>query len=203
MWFRSLILILLVTPLSTAGDASTQATGSDSLPKFTPERESAVLNFVGQNHPELKTVLGRLKTANQEQYQLAVRELAETVEKLVHVKQNDEKLYALMREAWQVKSQADLLAAQLAHAQNNKEKFQQEIKALLYRRVDLERRQVEHRRERLMEMLKATEDSLERMQENRERMVETRFHILTRDRRKSQAKTPAKPTANKGKPTEE
>lgn len=194
MGFRSQILVLLLAPLAVAGDPSAPS----QLPKFTPERESSVLRFVGEHHPELKMVLGQLENANQEQYQLAIRELSETVDKLARIKQQDKGLYALMREAWQMKSQAELLAAQLAHTEDNKEKIKEEIKDLLYRRGDLERRMVEHRRQRLLELVKATEDTLEHMKENRERMVETRLNTLTRSHRKP----PANPASKTTKPTE-
>lgn len=206
MSFRSLAafavaagLIAACGALVTAGNDSESAkkptvakrkTKKHTLPAFTPQRESAALQFVERHHPELKPVLQRLKTVNADEYRQAIREISDTVEKLANIRKYDGKLHGLMLQAWQVKSRAELLAAKRAFAKGKDDGSAEEIKRLLYQRVDLERRMVEHRRDRLLLMLKNTEDNLRRMKENRDRMVETRFNILTRGNRKPKSARP-------------
>jgi hypothetical protein len=157
------------------------------LPEFTPQREMAALRFVAEHHPELGQVLERLKTVDVDEYRQAIREISESVEQLGRILQQDEELHALILGAWKIQSQAELLAAQFACAKEKDEKVAQQIKDLLYRRVDLERRMVEHRRDRLLEQVQYAEENLQRMQEHRERMVESRFNALTRNPRKPAA----------------
>ncbi|MEQ8790755.1 MAG: hypothetical protein RIC55_30940 [Pirellulaceae bacterium] len=182
---RLVFLIVISLLLGSIPAAVLAGSGNDApLPAFTPDGEAAVLKFVDEHHPELGALMRQLKSADVEQYRQAVRETLDNVEKLSVVKQNDKVLHALMLEAWIVKSKAELLAAQLVLGQQPDKETEQQIKELLYRRVDLERRQMEHRRDRLAELLKAAEENIERAAQNRDRMVDVRFNILTRGARK-------------------
>ena len=69
------------------------------LPAFTPELETASLEFVRRHHPELSAVLGQLKGLKRDEYEQAVREITKTTEKLAMLKAADERLYELSLEA--------------------------------------------------------------------------------------------------------
>jgi hypothetical protein len=150
-----------------------------ALPAFTPERERAALQFVDTHHADLRSVLERLKNLNREQYEQAIRQLFQEAEKLTLVKANDEALYELMLESWQVKSKSELLAARLASMKEERAGLEAELKKLLYRQVDLHRLQVEHNHRRAVEAVKVMEANIELLREKRDDIVDRRFRTLT------------------------
>lgn len=149
------------------------------LPAFTPERETAALRFVDEHHPELRAVLDRVGNLNRQQYEQAIRELFQESDRLALVKKNDEALYLLMLESWQVKSRSEVLAARLACTTDGRADLEQELKKLLYRQVDLHRLVVEHNRRRALATLKVMEANIELLRDKRDDIVERRFQSLT------------------------
>jgi hypothetical protein len=149
------------------------------LPAFTPQRETAALEFVAQHHAELSEVLTRLKKLSRDQYEQAIHQLSQEAEKLATVRANDEKLHELMLEAWKVKSRIEVLGARLACAKEKDPALEAELKKLLYRQVDLHRLTIEHNRERTLAMLKVMETNIKLLADKREEMVERRFRTLT------------------------
>lgn len=157
------------------------------LPEFTPDRETAALEFVEQHHAELAAVVKRLKSVNREQYEQAVRELFAQVDNLARIKPGDEELYDLMLAAWKVNSRIEVLAARLSCAKSRDEQLEEQLKELIHERLGFERSMVEHRRKRLLESLEKVEVSLKWFDENSERVAERRFQTLLRSAQRQQA----------------
>jgi len=153
-------------------------------PPFTPERETAALEFVGKHHAELSGLLAGLKELKRDEYELAIRELFQTRERLAAIRTGDEGLYGLMLEIWQVESQVKVLAARHAVAAKPDAMVEQEIKDLLYKQVDLQRRIVEHNRDKVLKSLEGMNANIELLKNKREEFVERRLQGLIRMRAK-------------------
>lgn len=162
------------------------------LPAFTPQREAAALDFVAQHHPELSGVLAQLKGLKRDEYEQAIRELAQTQERLALAQQSDEALHDLMLDAWKADSQIKLLAARLACALEPDAAVEAELKTLLYKQVDLQRQIVEHNRQRTLAILEGLEDNIQWLKDHRDKLVDQRYRNLTRSQ--------GKPRANKAAP---
>lgn len=175
---------LFVIATAVAGDEATSSPGQSTkkldLPAFTPQREAVSLRFVEQHHPELATVIGRLKSVSREQYEQAVRELFVQADKLTRIKSSDEELYRLMLDAWKLQSRIEVLVARLACAKVADEQQEAALRRLVLKRVESERRIVAHRRKRLQQSVEKADASLKWFDENREQIAERRFQILLR-----------------------
>jgi hypothetical protein len=168
------------------------------LPPFTAERESAALEFIRRHHSELEAVLAGLKNLKREEYEQAIRELWQTREKLSVIKTSDETLHDLMLEVWRLDSQAKLLAARLVFEARQGPLLVGELKSLLYKQVDLQRRIVEHNRDRVLASLEEMNANIKLLTEKREEFVERRLQNLTRTSAKRGAQPSPKPTASAG-----
>jgi hypothetical protein len=174
IWTLALTIVLVLGALF-----SCQAFGAPKqpveLPPFTPERETAALQFIAEHHPELAEVLSRLKSLSREQYEQAIRQLSQERDKLANVKLNDEKLHGLMLEAWKVNSRIEVLAARIANLPEKDARLEAQLRKLLYEQVDLHRLTVEHNRERTLAAAKVMEANIKLLQERREEIAERRF----------------------------
>jgi hypothetical protein len=158
------------------------------LPPFTSEREAAAQRFLAEHHPELGQVLDQLKTLSREQYEQAIRELSQAIQRMTLVRTKDQQLYELQLSAWKVNSQIEVLAAWLASSSQPDAELEAELKSLLYRQVDLQRQQVEHNRRRTLATLQSMEASIQWLQENRDQLAERRFQNLIQVRHKMATK---------------
>jgi hypothetical protein len=188
---RRLVWVILIAAVcaaaAPAGDAPQAAKGGHQgksamaePPPFTPERETAALEFVGRHHAELGELLARLKELKRDEYESAIRELFQTRERLAAIRAGDEPLHALMLEVWQVESQIKVFAARHAVAARPDPKLEQEIKDLLYKQVDLQRKIIEHNRDKSLKTLEAMNANIKLLSEKREEFVERRLQNLIR-----------------------
>ena len=164
----------------TAAVAQAGPHAAAELPAYTPEREAAAVEFVGQHHPDLVGVLAALKKSNSEEYEQAIREIFQTREKLAMVLVADETLYDLMLQAWVNNSHAQLLAARIACMPEPDPALEGELKRLLTRQVDLQIQVVRHNRQRTAKILEVMDSSIRALQDTREATVERRYRMLTR-----------------------
>ncbi len=77
---------------------------------MTPEREAAALDFVKSHHPELVALLDQLKAKDRRQYDVVVRDLFRTSERLATMHANDLSRYEIALRAWKLKSRIQVLA---------------------------------------------------------------------------------------------
>jgi hypothetical protein len=96
------------SPKSVAKDKSKP---EKNLPPFSPEREAAALALVREHHPEVAELLDRLKGNRPAQYRRAIRELAQTSQRLAQWKERDPARYELELKLWKLQSKVQLLSA--------------------------------------------------------------------------------------------
>lgn len=202
-WYllASLCLALLAGSLS-ADDKSPKPNRkllkNDKITAVGPEHEAKAIAFVQANHPELLDVLKPLKTMRNEAYQKAIRELYQTSVLLEEMKKRDETRYLFARDAWQLKSRADLMAARLRTAPS--ESQSEELRRLLELQVELQIRQQEFERERLLARIKRIEANLSHLNENRERTVDRQMNRLVGSPKSEKPMKPEKSSDRKPAP---
>ncbi len=105
-------------------------------PSFTPEREAAALVFVKQHHPELASLLERLKPMDEAEYRLAIAELFQVSERLAEVRDADPRRYEINLDAWKAQSRVELLTAQVAGAPGPE--LESQLRLAIGERIDVE-----------------------------------------------------------------
>jgi hypothetical protein len=156
-------------------------THREKLPQFTPERETASLSFVKEQHPQLIAVLERLKKINPEEYQWAIREIASDCDQLSNVKNRDANEYAVQLEAWRLRSKVGLAAADL-NSKRTDEK-EQKLKDLLRLQLLNQIKQQELERERIATRLAAMDKRLAELKQASEQTIDTRYQRLVKSKR--------------------
>ncbi len=159
------------------------------LPGVTPEREAAVLAFVGQHHPELTRLLTYLQTHQPRQYQRAVRELAMTVERLAQIHERDMDRYDRELQIWKTKSQIDLLTAKWQMQPSDALKTQ--LRTALTAQARAQHELLLTERERLRLRLQKLDAQIGQFDAGLEASVEARLQELTKRPRRGGARQPA------------
>jgi hypothetical protein len=201
-----LLLPLVIVPLgllaqdNSASSRKSGAVSRDQRPPMavTPERESAVMTFIERNHPALKDVLASLKTSRPKEYEKAIRDIYLTSERLASIKERDSKLYDLELRNWTLRSQIQLLTAQMVMA--GRDEIRAELRKLLNEQMDVRGEILRLEQERVKERLSRIESDLVKMKSDREQHVEKQLDQLMRSAQQSRpkAKLTAKPEKRPG-----
>jgi hypothetical protein len=138
-----------------AGDAPTMR----GVPGITAEREQAAIEFAREHHPELATLIDKLSRENRREYDRAVRELAQTVDRLARLKKQSQPQYELSLAAWKLDSRARLLAARMTMSQDPG--LEDELVTVLRDRADVRLREYQLERRRLEDRLKKVDAAIE------------------------------------------
>ena len=170
---------------------------------FTPEREAAALAFVRRHHPELATLLHRLKPMNQDEYERAIVELFATSENLAGLLVSNPKRHDAALEVWKARSRVDLITARLASGAPAPE-VESQLRQALEAQLDAEVRQHRLDREQAEARLKRIDESIARIEANRGKMVESRLHGLKKKgerARRPVAKAAPPPSSSSSRPS--
>jgi hypothetical protein len=208
LFVPTLVVLLAQGPTLADGQAGARSSASPVPSKksntktragkaiaFTPEREAAALTFVRAHHPELASLLERLRPMNQGEYEQAIIDLFQISESLADLKQRDPNRYELGLEAWKARSRVELLTAQLASAPGPELESQ-----LRQHRFDLEQA-----KGRVLKI----QDVVDRLESRHDALIESRVQGLlkkSRNARRPEAaprvKSSAKssPTPRKNRP---
>ncbi|HEX8200580.1 MAG TPA: hypothetical protein VF590_08835 [Isosphaeraceae bacterium] len=205
------IFVLALAALTVGGLATFAGNGSDPArrarvaraPGFTPEREAAALTFVGQHHPELATLLDRLKPMNRPAYEQAVGELFQVSETLANLRQRDGRRYELGLAAWRAKSRAERLAAELAGGA--RADVESRLRAALADQIDVQVRQHRLDLEQAEARARKTREALDRLEAGRADLLESRYQGLIKKARRARRpdrgpSAPARPARPDGEP---
>ena len=166
MILRSLVVLLLF---------SAAASGADTLPRFTEEREAAALFFVRKQCPELVPLLEELKKGNRPAYEQQIRETFQVTELLADL-QEDSKRYELELKIWKAENKAMVLVAKLATPKDEDRKtIEEQLKVLAKELVDLEVLALEHRVEILERESTNAKEELAKARESTERTAREKF----------------------------
>ena len=173
---------------------------------ITAEREAIVLDFVQQNHAELKELLTHLRDNRRKDYERAIRELSRDAERIGQLKGRDARQYDLELKAWTIKSRIQLLTAQMV--MGNKEEIRGQLKTLLNEQMDIRADLMKRERERAQERVAKLDQEISRLENERQKILENQLQLLTKSAADSKRKAnvvkngpkpgkkPAKPTVN-------
>jgi hypothetical protein len=142
------------------------------------ERETAALAFVKAHHPELGSLLELLKAMKQSEYEQAIGEINRVQRRLESQAKRDPELYTIDLEAWKLQSKVDLLLAR-AVAQD-KPPVADELRKLLRRQLEVQRKRLRHERNSLAERQKQIKESLDKLEAAEEDRVEQQVAALTK-----------------------
>ena len=151
---------------------------SESLPRFTEEREAAALFFVKKHLPELLPLLEQLKTNNHPQYEHEVREIFQETEMLADL-QDDPKRYELELKVWTAENKANTLVARLSTpSAEERQKVEGELEEIAKELVDLDIQVLELKAEELDKEVGDVKDELTRMRESLDKQIKERYDGL-------------------------
>jgi hypothetical protein len=159
---------------------------------FTPEREAAAMTFVRTHHPELATLLTRLKDRRPGEYQKAIRDLFRVSEKLALSQEMQPNRYELELEEWKLTSRVQLLVARLT--MDRSPAMEQELRDLIARQLEVHEKVIRLDRDRAAERVKSLDAELSRLAGDREQVLEEKFQKALRSagEKKQQLKDGAK-----------
>lgn len=166
---------------------------------FTPEREAAALTFVRAHHPELGSLLERLKPMNRPEYEQAIGELFDVSENLANLSLRDQKRYDVALEAWKARSRVELLAAQLAS--DPSPELESQLHQAVEAQLNVELRQQRLEKETLETRLHKVNETIDRLEENRDKLIESRYHSLLKKSQRVHQRGAGKPGPEKAQPT--
>ncbi|HND50899.1 MAG TPA: hypothetical protein PLV92_00825, partial [Pirellulaceae bacterium] len=148
----------------------------------TPEREAAVMKFVEQHHPELGTLLVRLKDGDRKEYDRAVRDLFRVSERLAQTHERDQSRYELELRAWQVQSRIDLLTARMR--MSGGEELKSQLRQTLLEQHQIKQQLLQFERDRVAERLQKLDEQLKGIEQSREDIVEKQLRLLSGEKKK-------------------
>jgi hypothetical protein len=150
---------------------------------FTPEREAAALDFVRNHHPQLVNLLEQLKVKDHRQYEVVVRDLFRTSERLATMQQNDLPRYEIALQAWKLKSRIQVLAARASLDEDPA--ILAELRAALEEQSDVRKQQLKYERDLLAERLHRAESALANFERDRSQQVDRQYEMLLKQIEKS------------------
>jgi hypothetical protein len=145
---------------------------------FTPEREAAAMTFVRTHHPELATLLTRLKERRPGEYQKAIRDLFRVSEKLAVSQELHPNRYELELEEWKLTSRVQLLVARLT--MDRSPAMEQELRELIARQLEVHEKVIRLDRDRAAERVKTLDAELSRLASDRDQVLEEKFQKALR-----------------------
>ncbi len=188
---RCLLLLAVVLVSAVQGDDSKDGSQKNDLKepaKAAPiksvgdtkaDLEAAALAFAGEHHPELKTLVESLKSANPGEYKKAIHDLARTQERLAKLQgtkagnRHDHEL-AL----WKLDSRIRLTAARSAMKET--EELRAELKTLVEQRQALALQQLKDDRERTAARLAKIDIELQAVESQPAQAVDAEVDRLLR-----------------------
>ena len=146
-----------------------------------------VMGFVHENHPKMETMLLALGESKPGYFRAAIKRTGKTLSKMRSIKDKQPKRYAASVELWKVKSEIEILTARLAKQDDPElrsqldglvEKFVDKRKRLL----EIEKRNMEHRLERMNRLLETIETDRDAFVKKNLRSVDRTIKQLNSDK---------------------
>lgn len=130
------------------------------------EREAAAIAFAREHHPELATLVEKLRTDNRREFDKAIRELTMTRDRLSRLEKQARPQYELALKAWKLDSRANLLAARMTVS--NDPALESALKRILRERVDVRLDELQAERGRLEKRLGNVRTMIQNIEADRE-----------------------------------
>ncbi len=137
---------------------------------LSAEQEQAALQFVEKHYDPLMGVLVYLKENQPRQYARALHDLQRTRQRLEQIQQRSPRRYRLELEAWKLKSEIQLLSAQLV--MSDSADIRRRLEEAVARQVDLRVELMKIDRRQAAQKLQRIDAALERLQSNRDQEVQ-------------------------------
>jgi hypothetical protein len=167
--------------------------------QLAAEREAAALAFAREHHPELLTLIEKLRKENRREYNLAIRDLSQASDRLARIKKQSPAQYEVALSAWKLDSRAHLLAARLTMSPDPAREA--ELKQVLRDRVDLRLQEYQFERDRIQKRLVTLGTLIHQIETDRAAVAQKDFdrvkQMIARNRRapsKKPANSPAQST---------
>jgi uncharacterized protein YhaN len=167
----------------------------------TPAREAKAIAFARKHHPELADLLARLKKADAQAYEKALREVSQNTERLSKLRETDTERYDFSLRMWTLDSRIRLLAAR--STMSNDPGIENELRELLRERQDLRLAMLKVERERLHARLERLNGQIQQLESDLGGVVENDFARIqreikaaaNRERRAAEQAQPKKPNS--------
>ncbi len=176
--------------------AKKSAAKAPAPPPLTPaQRETAAIDFAREHHPELASLIEKLRIDNRREFDRAIRELAQTRERLARLQKQSPPQYELGLAAWKLDSRSQLLAARLTLSKDPA--LEDELKHVLRERVDVRLKQLEFERDRLHDRLAIVESSIKAISANKDAAADKDYQRIKRSVARNRRPMPKKPVLKK------
>jgi hypothetical protein len=174
-------------PVATNSPAKTARVKPSPL---SADREAEALAFAREHHPELATLIEKLRKDNRRQFDQALRQLSLDRDRLVRLKKQSPPQYDLALAAWKLDSRAHLLAARMTLSQDPA--LEAELKQVLVDRVDVRLKQLHLEKDRLQDRLTTVTKSIQKMETDKTAVADADLQRIKRSIAKSRRPIPKK-----------
>src|SRR5690606_35543345 len=130
----------------------------------------SALEFVKEHHPQLNTLITRLKKRDPAEYHKALHDVFKTSERLHRLQYRDRPRHDVELKLWKVGSRIRLLAARMAT--DRSPELASQLRELLNERTDLRLQQLTLERERLKNRLERIEGQVNQLSGERDAVVD-------------------------------
>ena len=169
-------------------------------PKLDQEREASALDFARSHHPELADLLTRLKRTDRNAYAKAIRDVSQTGERLMRLRESDPERYELALQTWTLDSRIRLLAAR--SMMSDDPAFEERLRELLRERQQVRLATLRVERERVQTRLDKLNEQIGQLESDPVAGVENDLARIRREMKASanrERRAAANPSAAKKK----
>jgi hypothetical protein len=150
------------------------------------QSEQRALELVSNHLPDLGKLLQRLKSDNQRQYDLAIRDLAKSAKRLEYAKSRDEDLYEIEVEILKSQSSVKILAAKLKvrDSDSGRKQLRQSVRRQLNAEIakaDYTVRLLKERADKAQEQLSAAKKRMDSLKQESDVQLEKKYSVLLRN----------------------
>lgn len=175
---------------SFADDSKEKSKGKGDGASVSVDQEAVALAFAGEHHPELKTLVESLKTANPAGYKKAIHDLHKTSDRLGKINSDKTKSrYEHELALWKLDSRIRLTAAR--SAMKDTEELRTELKSLVEQRHTLQLQWLKSDKERTATRLAKLETELKAAEEKLPQAVDAEVDRLLKSVKTSKPKVTA------------
>lgn len=184
----TLALLIGLEVTSCADDSSEKAKGKTDA--VAVDQETTALAFAGEHHPELKTLVESLKTANPAGYKKAIHDLHKTSDRLGKLNSDKSKgRYEHELALWKLDSRIRLTAAR--SAMKDTDELRAELKSLIEQRHVLNLQWLKSDKERTAARLAKLEADLKAAEEKLPKAVDAEVDRLLKSVKTNKPKVTA------------
>lgn len=186
----TLLLIGGLVVTSCADDSQEKSKGRADAVSISEDQEATALAFAGEHHPELKTLVESLKTANPAGYKKAIHDLHRTSDRLSKLNTDKSKArYEHELALWKLDSRIRLTAAR--SAMKDTDELRAELKSLIEQRHDLNLQLLKSDKERTAARLAKLEADLKAAEEKLPQAVDAEVDRLLKSVKSNKPKVTA------------